>query len=66
MSAFDGMLNELAVMAEHREGDRRANVIDQEIDAAIASGAPGLHVARLEAIRNRVATTPRIWQGNGA
>lgn len=66
MSAFDALVDELSVMADHREIDRRVSAINDAIDQAMQSGASAALIARMESIRNRTTTTPRIWQGQGA
>jgi hypothetical protein len=65
MSDYDTLIDELAVMAEHRDTDRAIDAMNAQMDQAIQTGLPALEVARLEALRNLMGAH-RVWQGAGA
>ena len=65
MDSYSELIDELAVMSQRRDTDRRIDAANHEIDEAMRAGCPAIEVARMEAVRNRLGAH-RVWTGAGA
>ena len=65
MNPYNSLLDDLVVLAEHRDTDRRIDAMNAEMDQAIQTGLPAIEVAKMEAARNRLGAH-RVWTGAGA